>query len=130
MPTILSFLAPYWGKIVLVLVILAVGFGAGVKYKQPMINKLNQQIGGYEETIHSMTALVDEQNTAIDKLKVEAQQRAAEAQKAVDEAKALAVEADKRAAEILASKPPKGKNQCLAAVEVFRAELKAERSRK
>jgi uncharacterized coiled-coil protein SlyX len=99
-------------------------------FDQKKIDELNIKLGSYEETINSMTALVMEQNTGIDKMKTEADQRAKDAQNAINDALAAAAEANTKAEKILLSKPPKGKNVCTAAEEAFRAELNAERNGK
>jgi hypothetical protein len=127
MPAVLSFLSPYIGRIIFVVVALAVGFGAGVKYEQPKIAKLKQTIGADQGAIRDLTAGVAAQNQAILDLQNAAKARAAKALKDVNDALALAADEHKRAAAILAKRPPKGVNVCTAAQAEFDAELKAER---
>ena len=125
----LAFLAPYWSKIIIVLVIFAAGVGAGIRYETPKIAKLNQELGGDKAVIASLTAGVTAQNDAINKLQSDAKIRADEAKKAINEALIVAADANLKAEKILASRPPKGKNVCAAASAAFDAELKAERTR-
>ena len=127
MPAILSFLSPYIGRIVFVVAALAIGFGAGIKYEQPKIAKLNQTIGAAQGTIRDLQAGVTAQNDAIAKLQSEAKARAEKAQKDINDALTIAADANKRAAAILAKKPPVGVNVCTAAQAEFDNELKAER---
>jgi hypothetical protein len=115
-------------KIAAVAAVFLGGLYTGFHIQQSKIDKLHEQIGGYEETISSMQALITESNTKLEEINKEATQRAEIAADAIKHAQDEAAEADAVAHAILNSKPPKGsKNRCTAARDAFAQELRKER---
>ena len=121
-------LSPGIIKVILFVVAFLAGMGAGIKFMQPKIDKLNQEIGEYKSAYASLAATTAEQNAAIEKLMTQAKARAEAAKKAVEAAQADATTANKRAADILAKKAPVGVDPCKAASAELDAELKTERN--
>lgn len=117
-------------KIAIMIAAFAGGYWTSNYFSQKTISGLNQTIGGQKNSIASLTAGVAEQNAAIEAMKKQAAQRAAAAQAALAAAKADTAKANRRAAAVLASRPPVGANVCTAAEEAFRFELKTERQPK
>jgi hypothetical protein len=124
-----NFLSPYmmYLKIALAITLVGVGFISAFTLQQKKIDGLNERLGGYEQTISSMTALTLESNTKIESMAAEAEKRKEEAAKAIASAQSAADDAETIAHAILTKKPPKGINQCLAAQSEFRDELRRER---
>lgn len=128
----LSALTPYMTaiKLAIVAVAFAAGVGTGIHHEQPKIAALNQTIGADNGTIQNLTIYSAAQNKGLDDLKAAQAAREKAAKDAVDAAQNEARAARHTAAAILSKKLPKGANQCLAAENDFRQELKNERGLK
>lgn len=105
----------------------AAGAGSAFSIQEHRIDKLNVTIGADKNSITSLTAGVKDQNAAIAGLKADAANRAEVAAKAILAAQEDAKATLGRAAKILASRAPKGKNACLAASAALSDELRQER---
>lgn len=117
-------------KLAVVLAVFSAGYATCNHFAQKKIDELNQSLGEYKSAYTSLAATTAEQNTAIDKMEAEAKQREVQANNAIQDALTAAAEANTRVQKILLAKPPKGKNQCLAARQAFADELRAERGGK
>jgi hypothetical protein len=125
----ISLLNPYtkYVKIVLAVAVFAAGFATAFHMQQGKIDDLHDKLGGYEVTINSMQALALESNSKIDELNKQSKMRQADAERAVLAAQAEAEDAGAVAHALMARKPPKGVNQCIAAQKDFSDSLRAER---
>jgi hypothetical protein len=128
----LSFLSPYltYLKIALAVAVFAAGFGVAFHMQQGKIDGLNERLGGYEQTIGSMQALIADSNKQIEELAAESNKRQKDAADAVRIAQAAADDSETIAHAILTSKPTIGVNRCVAAQKAFSDELMAERNTK
>jgi len=125
----IGFLTPYMAAIksVLMVLIFVAGFALSSHLSGKKIGVLNEELGGYKETISSMSALITQQNDGISSLRRLAAERDLRTQQAIEEARRLQSGAEETARAILAKRPPSGVDGCTAASNEFDAELRQER---
>ena len=120
--------------VVLALVISAGGFAAGYNRAKnhyvPQLDAANAELAKVRAEVTSLSASIANQNAAIEQARKQAEDRAKAAQSAIAAAQEAASKADLTAQRILASRPPKGRDECLAARDAFDEELRAERGAK
>lgn len=100
----------------LVLLGAALGLGIGYWHYSPRIEAA-------EARTRTLADRLAEQNDALERLQGLARERELQAAAALEAARSVRAEADRRAAELLALLPPPGVDECAAAAELIRREL-------
>lgn len=95
---------------------LLLGLGIGYWHYSPRIEAA-------EGRVRTLADRLAEQNDAIERLQGLARERELQAAAALEAARSVRAESDRRAAELLALLPPPGADECQAAADLIRREL-------